>query len=47
MVTAVQVEFSKPSSAYKAVVKVVNAWEGEIVLFCDFVEATVVDAHAH
>ena len=42
VITAVEVEFSEITCGGKAIVKVVDAWDGKIVFDGDVVECTVV-----
>ena len=47
MVARVEVKFSKVVSACKAVVEVIDARNGEIVLLSDLIQGAIVDTHAH
>ena len=47
VITAVEVEFREVTGCGKAIMEVVDAWNGEVVFDCDVVECAVVNTHAH
>ena len=47
VIARVEVKFGEVFRVAQAIVEVINAWNREVVLDSDIVEATIVDTHTH
>ena len=47
VIAGVKIKFGEVFCFAKAIVEVINAWDREIVLDSDIIEATIVDTHSH
>ena len=47
VIARVKIKFSEVFCFAKAIVEVINAWDGEVVLNSNIIETTIVDTHPH